>query len=563
MRWGWARTPALIRALGLALILLAIPAARASASTRQISMIEDDARLYADPAGTLLRMRLLGADAVRVPVHWDALAPAAGAKRPPRGFNAANPAAYPARNWRLWDEIVTLAHQDGIRVNFDLMGGAPRWAMGSGRPAGNTNPNWEPSAGAFGSFVRAIGTRYSGSYNPARRAVAPGAPGDLPRVDFWTVWNEPDYGPSLAPQGLPGNLRIENSPRLYRNLLDAAWSGLAASGHHASTDTIAFGELAPRGESFWGVFSGMKPLTFLRALYCVDGGYHPLRGVAAQLRGCPSTAAGSRRFRAQNPALFEATGVSDHPYMRWYAPGHEPNPDPVNHSSTTDYSSLGVMGNLTRALDRLQQLYGSRTRLSVYDTEFGYITSPPKHSPDPTTRVRVVYLSPDKAAEYMNWAEYLSWRNPRVSSFEQYLLFDPERPTRANNWGGFASGLLTWNGAQKATYYAWRLPLYLPVTRARPGHAVEVWGCIRPARFGVLDSGGPQTAQLQFASRGSGAYSTLQTITIGAGGNCYFDLPVTFPSSGTVRLAYTYPPGDAQLGNGAEVLSRAVAVTVG
>ncbi|MBV9683662.1 MAG: hypothetical protein JO046_17865 [Solirubrobacterales bacterium] len=554
--------PVLLRAVALALIVLAIPAARASASTQQISMIQDDVRLDADPAGTLARMRLLGADAVRVSVHWDSIAPAAGAKGAPRGFNASDPAAYPSRNWRLWDEIVTIAHRDGIRVNFDLMGGAPRWAMGSGRPAGNSNPNWEPSASAFAAFVRAIGTRYSGNYDAARRASVPGDPRDLPRVDFWTVWNEPDYGPSLAPQGLPGNLTIENSPRMYRNLLNAAWSGLRASGHNPSTDTIAFGELAPRGESYWGVFSGMKPLTFLRALYCVDGGYHQLRGIAAQLRGCPTTAAGSGRFRAQNPALFEASAVSDHPYMRWYPPGHEQNPDPVNHSSTAEYSSLGVIGNLTRALDRLQGAYGSRTRFPIYDTEFGYITSPPKHSPDPTTRVRVIYLSPANAAEYTNWAEYISWRDPRLISFEQYLLFDPSRPTRANNWGGFASGLLTWNGIQKATYYAWRLPLYLPVTQAGSGRPLEVWGCIRPARLGLLDSGLPQTAQLQFAPRATGQYAPLQTITIGAGSSCYFDLQVTFPSSGTVRLAYTYPGGDALLGNGAVVVSRAVSVTV-
>jgi hypothetical protein len=38
---------------------------------------------------------------------------------------------------------------------------------------------------------------------------------------------------------------------------------------------------------------------------------------------------------------------------------------------------------------------------------------------------------------------------------------------------------------------------------------------------------------------------------------------VSFPSSGTVRLAYTYPPGDALLGNGVQVVSRTVPVTVG
>jgi hypothetical protein len=344
--------------------------------------------------------------------------------------------------------------------------------------------------------------------------------------------------------------------------VDAAWTGLTAAGHTTSTDTIVFGEIAPRGESKWGLFSGMKPLTFLQSMYCVNSSYHELRGAVAKLQGCPTTAAGSRRFRAQNPALFEASGVSDHPYMRWYAPNHEPNPDPTNGSSTVDYTSLGTMGNLTRGLDRLNSVYGSRTHFPIYDTEFGYITSPPKRSPDPTSKTRVLYLSPSIAADYMNWAEYISWRNPRLRSFQQYLLYDPERPTRANDWGGFASGILTWNGAQKATYYAYRLPLYLPATTARPGHALEVWGCVRPAPFAVLDTGAPQTAQLQFEPKGSGQYSTVATVTTGPGQSCYFDDHITFPSSGSLRLAYAYPSTEPAPAGGITVYSRVVGVAV-
>lgn len=556
-------TVAAIVAGALAASFGAITATQARASGGQLSIIQDDPRLDKDPAQTLARMRLLGAQVVRVSVPWYFIAPARNAKHPPAGFNASDPASYPAGAWSLWDAIVTIAHDDGITVDFDLMGGAPRWALGRGRPRGNFNSSWEPNAGAYGAFVRAVATRYSGNYDPTTGQSSPGDPNDLPRVNFWSIWNEPDYGPSLAPQGVPGHLKVENSPRMYRNLVDAAWSALQATGHTTSTDTIVFGELAPRGENFFGVFSGMTPLDFLRNLYCVDGHYHPLRGAAARERGCPANAAGSRRFRAQNPALFAASGVSDHPYMRWYAPNHELNPDPTNHLSTRDYSSLGVIGNLTRALDRMVRAYGSRVRFPVYDTEFGYITSPPKRSPDPNNHsVKVYYLSPGKAAGYMNWAEYLSWRNSRLRTFDQYLLYDIERPTRGNDWGGFASGLLTWTGMQKATYYAWRLPLYLPVTKTRRGHSLEVWGCVRPAPFGVLDTGQPQTAQIQFARRSGGGFTTVQTVTVGQGSSCYFDLHLAFPSSGSVRLAYTYPPGDPLLGNGAEVFSRTVSVTV-
>src|SRR5437588_179799 len=119
-----------------------------------------------------------------------------------------------------------------------------------------------------GTFARALAIRYSGSYNPRLKRIAPPDRADLPRVTFWSIWNEPDYGPSLAPQGAPGNLRVENSPRMYRNLLDAAWSALQRTGH--GRDKGLFGELAPRGMNYWGVFSGMKPRVLVRALYCVD-----------------------------------------------------------------------------------------------------------------------------------------------------------------------------------------------------------------------------------------------------------------------------------------------------
>jgi hypothetical protein len=556
------RTTLLLLGAILAAVILAIPAARALASAQQVSIIEDDTRIQVDPGGTLQRFRLLGTQVVRVSVRWQEIAPAPNARHAPRGFNEADPASYPPAAWRIWDEIVTDAYQDGISVDLDLMGGAPRWALGPGRPAGNQNPNWEPSAGDFGAFVHAVGTRYSGDYNPINHNISPGDPRDLPRVDFWSIWNEPDYGPSLAPQGVPGDLTVENSPRMYRNLLGAAWNALMATGHGPSSDTIVFGELAPRGQSYWGVFSGMTPLAFLRALYCVGSGYRPLRGTAAKIRGCPSTAAASRRFRAQNPALFQATGVSDHPYMRWYPPGHEPGPDPTNGLPTRDYASLGVISNLTRALDRLQHAYGSPTRLPVYDTEFGYITSPPKRSPDPTSSKKIVYLSPATAGSYMNWAEYISWRKPRLQSIMQYLLYDPSRPTRSNDWGGFASGLLSWTGAQKLTYDAWRLPLYLPVNRARKGRSLEVWGCVRPAQPGWLDSGVPQTAEVQFAPSGGAQYTTLDTVTIGRGQSCYFDTQMTFPSSGSVRLAYAYPSAEPAPAGGGQVYSRSVQVTL-
>ena len=255
--------------------------------------------------------------------------------------------------------------------------------------------------------------------------------------------------------------------------------------------------------------------------------------------------------------------MSDHPYMRWYAPNDEVNPDPTNGSSTTDYTTLGVIGNLGRALDRLQRVYGSHRSLPIFDTEFGYITSPPKRSPDPGSRGKVVYVSPTTAALYMNWAEYLSWRNPRVRSFAQYLIYDPLRPLASNDWGGFASGLLGWKGVPKATYNAWRLPLYLPVTTPRAGQAVQVWGCVRPAQDAAHDTGTAQTAQIQFAQSGSATFTAIQTVTLSDPSSCYFDVRVKFPGSGTVRIGFGYPALDPLLpADSDQVVSRSVKVTL-
>jgi len=249
--------------------------------------------------------------------------------------------------------------------------------------------------------------------------------------------------------------------------------------------------------------------------------------------------------------------------MRWYPPNDELNPDPTNGSSTADYTSLGVIGHLGSALDRLQRVYGSHTRLPIYDTEFGYITSPPKRSPDPASDGKVLYLSPATAAYYMNWAEYISWRNPRLRSFAQYPMYDPFRPLASNGYGGFASGLLTWNGIPKATYNAWRLPLYLPVTNGRSGQALQVWGCVRPAPYGSHDTGAAQTAQIQFEPGSSGGFTTIQTLTLNSAGSCYFDVRVKFPASGTVRLSFGYPLADPLLlAAHDQVVSRSVQVTL-
>ncbi len=516
-------------ALGTAVALVVLWTAQpALGSAQQLAMFEDDSQLQANPEKTLDTFRTLGVGIVRVYVNWSAIAPRPGSRRRPAGFDGANPGAYPAAGWAIYDRIDRAATARGIAVDFTLSGDPPLWADGRGAPAGAVHPQWQPSASEYGRFVRAVATRYSGSYSPH------GSAAPLPRVNFWAIWNEPNFGKDLAPQAINGST-ILFSPIIYRSLLDQAWSALQATGH--GRDTILIGSLAARGasappgpgapEGFPGNFATTKPLQFIRALYCVDSQYRELRGPAAAARGCPTKTAASRRFRTAHPALFKASGFADHPYPLNLPPTKASSPDP-------DYTEFSELSRLGSVLDRVQRSYGSRTRLPIYVTEYGYITNPPNHSNH--------YVSPATAAYYMNWTEYLSWRNPRVATTMQYLLYDPNPSVGVPEFGGFASGLIPFRGPPKPGYHAYALPLYMPVSTTRHGHSLEVWGCVRPAFYASHDTHAPQTVQVQFQRGSVGPFATVRAVTI-TNRRGYFDVKLAFSSSGAVRLAWSHPPG--------------------
>jgi hypothetical protein len=516
--------PRLVRTPLLAALLALAAAPAALASTGQRAIIEDDALMAQNPTQTAQAFRALGASTVRLFVTWEQIAPSPASSRPPRHFNASNPAAYPASSWTLLDREIIAATAQGLSVDLLLTGPVPRWAQGPRAPRGPLGrPVWKPNAADFGAFVKAVGTRYDGHY------TADGT--TLPRVAFWSIWNEPNYGYNLAPQGADRG-RVLIAPMYYRSLLDHAWEALRASGH--ARDTILFGETAPHGDGIRaGNFNLVDPLTFLRALYCVGSNYRPLRGGLARAEGCPATAAASRSFRAQNPALFYASGFGAHLYAQSYthlvAPDHSLGGDP-------NYADLADVGHLESVLDRANRAYGSPTRLAIYNTEYGFQTNPPE---------RGVVLTPGEAAYFMNWAEYISYRNPRIASYAQYLLRDAAS-------GQFASGLEYASGRPKPGYDAYMLPLYMPTTSVSHSSSLEVWGGVRPASSAPR---GTTVAQLQFRSASGGAWVPLRVIAV-ADATGYFDVRQTFSHSGSLRLAWTNPL------LGQTVYSRTVAVTV-
>jgi hypothetical protein len=536
-------TVSLIVAAGLAL-----PSA-ASASKTQLQMFQDGGQLQTDPAGALAKFRALGANSIRVVVFWYEIAPQPQARKMPR-FNATDPNAYPTANWTLWDTIVRDAAADGIKVDFTVAGGAPTWAEGPGIPKAffhNAHFAWNPNAAEYGQFMQAMGKRYSGTFTPKGQSTP------IPRVSMWSLWNEPNFGEDLGPQAIDDS-RILVAPMHYRSLANQGYNALKKTGH--SRDTILMGELAVEGYEpgrqpvktggLPGVSGQTRPQLFLRQLYCVDNRFRPLTGSTAKAVGCPTTAAASRRFRSQNPGLFNVTALSIHPYAQSQSPVSKAGDKP-------DFIHFPDIPAAAAEIDHLNRIYGSTKHYPIYNDEYGYITNPPYPKSS-----RHDYVSPATAAYYINWAEYISWRNPRIASYSQFLLFDP--PPNAGPYIGFASGLYFSNGKPKADAPAYTVPVYMPKTTLNAGQSAEVWGEARASQFMQTDTGQSQPVEIQFQPGGFGAWTTLQTITTPG----YFDVHVKIPSIGNLRLSYTYPQTDPFLPvgfPGATVVSRTIKIT--
>jgi hypothetical protein len=530
-----------------ALLTLALTTASpAAASTSQITILQDNSFLNS-PLTALPLARALGARTVRVTISWYRMAPDAGSTRKPK-FDASNPNAYAAANWAPYDALVRQARQQGLTIALQITGGAPRWAEGNDAPAvyrRTGDDGWRPNAALYGQFVHAVAKRYDGRFRPSGSTVG------LPAVRLWSFWNEPNFGTGLGPQTTNGST-VPVAPMLYRGLLNAAWKAMQQTGH--GRDTLLIGELDPLGNalravghpgSLPGTTRVTAPLSFIRALYCVDANGRRLTGATAARYHCPSSPAASRAFRTQNPALFKATGFGIHPYSFAQAPNTKPS------SVNNNYTTFPVLARLTSALDRATKAYGSGKRYQIYNDEFGYITRPPAGAGFPSQAT---------AATWLNETEYLSYKNRRVASYDQYLINDPA-PNRFNPTPGFNTGLYTSSGQPKATLSAFRLPVWLPATTIKAGARTEIWGGARPASITPASA---RTVQIQMQKRGHGDWTTIRTVRVSRSTG-YFDIRSKLPYSGSLRLAYTYPQSEPFLPTnvaGSTIFSRTAKVVL-
>jgi hypothetical protein len=521
-------------ALAACALLCALPAHALASKTEESILMDDNQTIYATPshmAATLRAAKNLGVDRIKVSVVWSLVAPDNSANRKPR-FDATNPSAYPFGAWTRYDELVTWCRLLGLKVYFQVTAPAPTWATSGPTEAQGDGYRWseKPNPTYFRQFVEAIGRRYDGRWQPASwAALAPprqlgvssrGVKGVTPTssdpdpplqpVRYWGVWNEPNIPGWLSPQfKRVGGHQVDNSPGMYRHLVEAAYSGLKASGH--KHDTFLIGELASHGSVY--------PIPFAQELYCLDSRYRPLTGKAAAHLECPQS--GSRsKFVSRNPGLFAFDGFAYHPYSFGVAP-NQVLPD-------RNEITLANLGEIERALDRVHAVYGRRVRggVNMYLTEWGYKTRPPNPFVD---------TSLTQQAEWINEGEYMTYHDPRVTSLAQFLLVDNDPragapPGSRAYWSTFQTGLVFADGKHKPSYAAFRLPLWLP--SARHGSRVTVWGEIRAASHSQT-----QTGTLQFRRRGSRRWGSVDRVRT-RNREGFFVVRVRIPAAGELRLLW-------------------------
>jgi hypothetical protein len=333
--------------------------------------------------------------------------------------------------------------------------------------------------------------------------------------------------------------------------------GLDVTGHTLSSDTVLVGETAPEGDivpvgtgshvrylSATGFYDAMPAMVFVRALYCVGAHYHPLRGTSASAVGCP-TSGSARDFVNAHPGLFYATGFAHHPYFFLFPPNYS--------SPVPDYVPIANLGRLERGLGRIFATYGVHRKIPIYFTEYGYQTKPP----DPYQ-----VISTAKQAAYLNEADYMAWKDPRVRSVSQFLLYDAAPnsaypPSSFNYWNTFQTGLVfgpgtSLSGRLKPAYYAYRLPIWIPHAKVGRGASMLVWGMLRMApKFSS------QTALIRFRPARGRRFRTIATVPVPASAAYgYFTTRVTPPGTGSIRIGWRSRSGTL-------FVSRVVGVAVG
>jgi hypothetical protein len=334
----------------LALALPALAAPTAHAAKHMELALQDDAvfveQRHMDRETALDHAVKLGTKRIRVNVLW-------ARTLLDGGHHRTLPATGPVYDFSRIDALAAAASARGIKLQLTLTGPAPAWATADHK----VGPN-RPSATKFGAFVRTVATHFAG------------------RVDRYSIWNEPNLRPWLAPS--------KSAPKLYRGLYTAGYKAIKSADPKAK---VLIGEVSPTGDR-----RAIAPLKFLRDITCSKPNYKAKRRCAP----------------------LKADGFALHPYQLTAAPQRA--------FGRLDDVPISRLSRLTKALDKLARrraLATPRKRaLDLYLTEFGYLSAGSRK------------VKPKVRAAWMSAAYKIARRNPRVRQLLQYQLVDPPRAER-------------------------------------------------------------------------------------------------------------------------------------
>ena len=511
-------------------------AAPAAGAAGLETVLQDDAQLLHRSDEQIRRsldeMRLLGVDRVRVTAGWSVLTRDADSEVRPT-FDATNPAAYEQERWRNLDRLILMASRQGFKTMIDIAFWAPAWASNDASgERGRTDVNTDE----LRLFSVAVARRYSGSFiipQPVQARSGPLAPskdaqflsegfgttnpegpsslhgglglpllahtaqaeavdaalGDqsagrggtlpLPKVELFTLWNEPNHTGFLRPQWVKDGKRfVPRSPHIYREMVAKSYPAIKAV---RPDSTILIG-----GTSFAGSYGNkgvgnVPPLQFIREMACVNKNLNPMG-----------------RSGCANFQMIPGDGFSHHPYSL------RTEPDARNRVTRPDDVPVAELPRLVKLIDALI----AKGRIApaarnLWITEYGYETNPP----DPEEPYSV-----GDQARFLTWAEYLASRVPNVKSFAQFLLRDlPPQAFRVGAsvkrpFGEWQSGLLFENGVPKLGAYSFRAGLFVQENaRGR----LRFFGRLRLAD-------GAHSVVIERRPPGSDTWSTLATSAAGA-----------------------------------------------
>ncbi len=459
----------------LALAALAATVSSADASTSQFTAMQDDGLLQSPNTAVrdsaLNEMQELGVETVKVALIWHNVAPGADSSSKPSGFNSAEPTGY---NFGLYRSLVDAIVARGMNAWLIINTPAPRWAA----PKKSLRyPNvWQPDPDEFGAFAEATGKAF-------------------PDVHTFSVLNEPNHEHFLQPQAKKRG--VVWSAVLYRNLYYMARAGFADSGHDG--DQILFGAMAPRASAVKKGAKSVHPVAFLRQMFCLDDKLRPARGRLAKDLKCTG------KYKR-----IDAKGFAYHPYTN--------SAGPLSGLPNKDDAMIGQLPRLYKVLDRAAALKRLSTkRIKLWNAEFGYQTYPPD----------ACWAKIKKVPEYINFAEYMSWKDPRVANYQQYQLTD--EPSEGLCDRRFQAGLRFVDGSKKPSIYdAFQMPI---VVERVTGKKVKVWGGIRAF------NGTPQTVEIQVKS-GSGFNTVASVLVTNSGGYFQTTVPLAGASGKTWRIIW-------------------------